>query len=106
MEIGRRSKTDGTGVLFCTNLPAPATSCRVAGVACTASAQCCAGEPCSGGFCGGVETLPHAIYPLMGGSFVTGFENGTSCDFDFYKVNGAFKLYDSGFRCCFDAQPD
>ncbi|MFO0761413.1 MAG: MopE-related protein [Byssovorax sp.] len=99
-------KSDGTGALYCTNLPAPATSCRAAGVACTASAQCCNGEPCTGGVCGGPAMVPGAIYPLMGGSFVTGFENGASCSFDFYKVASTFKLYDSGFRCCFDAPPN
>jgi hypothetical protein len=98
--------TDGTGPLYCVNTPAPAKSCRALGVACTLATQCCNGEPCTGGFCGGAETLPHSTYPLMGGSYVTGLDTGAACDFEFYKVTDTFKLYDTGFRCCFDAKPD
>jgi hypothetical protein len=97
---------DPSGGLYCANTPAPAKSCRAVGVACSLSTQCCGGEPCTNGVCGGAETLPGAIYPLMGGSFVTGVETGAACSFDFYKVDGTFKLYDTGFRCCFDAAPN
>jgi hypothetical protein len=41
----------------------------------------------------------------MGGGYVTVEEEGATCDFDFYKVNPAYKLFDAGFRCCFDANP-
>ncbi len=98
--------TDGTGALHCANLPAPAKSCRGVGVACSQATQCCGGEPCASGVCGGPESLPGAIYPLMGGSFVAGVEAGAACTFDFYKVDSTYKLYDTGFRCCFDAKPD
>lgn len=46
-------------------------------------------------------------FVLMGGAFnssdPTG--NGSRCDFTFYNVGANFKLYDVGFRCCFDSNP-
>ena len=45
------------------------------------------------------------VYPLMGGAFNSPVENGASCDFDFYVVDQSFALIDTGFRCCFDADP-
>jgi hypothetical protein len=93
------------GTLYCTNLPAPATSCRARGVACTNNNQCCGGEVCSAGLCGGANTLPQAIYPLMGGSFSSIDPNGATCSFDFFTVAADFKLYDAGFRCCFATDP-
>jgi hypothetical protein len=44
-------------------------------------------------------------YPLMGGAFNTEAEDGAKCDFSFYSVPSTFKLFDSGFRCCFTANP-
>jgi hypothetical protein len=44
-------------------------------------------------------------YPLMGGAFNTDTESGAKCDFSFYSVASTFKLYDTGFRCCFSADP-
>jgi hypothetical protein len=44
-------------------------------------------------------------YPLMGGAFNTGAENGGACDYDFYIVDSSFQLLDTGFRCCFDGNP-
>jgi hypothetical protein len=45
------------------------------------------------------------FYTLMGGAFNTQVEDGASCQFDFYTVLSTFKLYDAGFRCCFDSDP-
>jgi hypothetical protein len=98
--------SDGTGGLFCVNAPAPVKSCRAAGVDCTLASQCCGGEPCTDGFCGGAVALVHAVYPQMGGAFTTGLDSGATCSFAFNKVSSSFKLYDAGFRCCFDANPD
>jgi len=46
-----------------------------------------------------------ATYTLMGGAFTSAAESGATCDFSFFNVNDTFKLYDAGFRCCFDADP-
>ena len=46
-----------------------------------------------------------ALYTLMGGAFNTQSEDGASCDFTFFSVDQAFKLFDMGFRCCFDVNP-
>lgn len=89
---------------YCRNL-GQASSCRARGLACTDSAECCDGDPCSDGFCGGLTALPHAVYPLFGGGYATASEAGASCDFDFFKVEPSFKLFDTGFRCCFDQDP-
>jgi len=96
---------DSSGVKYCQNTGGVAPSCRTRGVACTASAQCCGGETCVGGFCGGPATLPQSAYPLLGGAYTTGDDNGAACSFDFYKVDENFKLYDTGFRCCYDTNP-
>jgi hypothetical protein len=45
------------------------------------------------------------VFPLMGGAFNTGVENGATCTYSFYKVNSSFQLLDTGFRCCFGADP-
>ena len=45
------------------------------------------------------------VYRLMGGAFNTQAESGGRCDFEFYSVSQDFKLYDTGFRCCFDSDP-
>jgi hypothetical protein len=97
--------TNNNSNLYCRNTGVPAPSCRGVGVACTADNQCCNGERCTGGLCGGPGTLPGAVYPLLGGSYTTDSEAGATCSFDFYKVNGGFKLFDTGFRCCFDSNP-
>jgi putative metal-binding protein len=44
-------------------------------------------------------------YPLMGGGFNSESAAGSTCQFDFYTVNQTFKLFDTGFRCCFSADP-
>ncbi len=44
-------------------------------------------------------------YPLMGGAYNTADESGAQCTFDFYVVESDFQLLDTGFRCCFDANP-
>jgi hypothetical protein len=44
-------------------------------------------------------------YPLMGGAFNTQSDDGATCDFDFYAVSSSFKFFDTGFRCCFSADP-
>ncbi|MBN1607110.1 MAG: hypothetical protein JW940_10790 [Polyangiaceae bacterium] len=66
---------------------------------------CCADAPLSGGLCGGATSLPHATYPLLGGSYQTDSEDGATCDYSFFKVGYGFRLYDTGFRCCFDTDP-
>ncbi len=45
------------------------------------------------------------VYPLMGGAFNTATENGATCGFSFYSVDQNFKLFDTGFRCCFSVDP-
>ena len=44
-------------------------------------------------------------FPLMGGAYNTQSEAGATCDFSFYTVDRNFKLFDVGFRCCFDQDP-
>ena len=44
-------------------------------------------------------------YSLLGGAFDSQDENGSSCQFTFYTVDPTFKFYDTGFRCCFSADP-
>jgi len=46
------------------------------------------------------------VYPLMGGAFNTIDEDGAQCSFDFYAVDEDFQLWDTGFRCCFDTNPN
>ncbi len=96
---------DSAGVKYCQNTGGVVPSCHTRGVACTTSAQCCNGEACAGGFCGGPSAIPHATYPLLGGAYTTTNDDGGACGFDFYKVDENFKFYDTGFRCCFDADP-
>jgi Putative metal-binding motif len=45
------------------------------------------------------------LYALMGGAFDSAAEGGASCNFTFYQVDQTFKLYDTGFRCCFASDP-
>jgi hypothetical protein len=79
--------------------------CRAVGTACTANTDCCDGN-CANGYCGGMSGTPGEVYPLMGGSFNTQDENGAKCDFSFYTVDQGFELFDVGFRCCFDSDPE
>ena len=44
-------------------------------------------------------------YRLMGGAFNTDSELGATCDFSFYSVVSGFRLFDTGFRCCFASDP-
>ena len=41
----------------------------------------------------------------MGGAFNTQDETGAACNFTFYNVDQSFQLFDTGFRCCFSADP-
>ncbi|MBX3182627.1 MAG: hypothetical protein KIT72_19470 [Polyangiaceae bacterium] len=50
-------------------------------------------------------TDPNCLFSLMGGAFNTQSEDGAACGFTFYTVNSQFKLFDVGFRCCFDSNP-
>ena len=45
------------------------------------------------------------VYTLMGGAFNTQSEDGAACDFTFFSVDASFRLFDVGFRCCFDSNP-
>ncbi|MDC3959673.1 MopE-related protein [Polyangium jinanense] len=44
-------------------------------------------------------------YPLLGGAFNTQAESGAQSDFTFYTVDQNFQFFDTGFRCCFAANP-
>jgi len=44
-------------------------------------------------------------YRLMGGAFNTASDAGATCSFTFYSVTDTFKFFDTGFRCCFSADP-
>jgi hypothetical protein len=44
-------------------------------------------------------------YRLMGGAFSSSAEDGAQCGFTFYSVDQNFKFFDTGFRCCFSADP-
>ncbi|MBI5533337.1 MAG: hypothetical protein HY898_11510 [Deltaproteobacteria bacterium] len=44
-------------------------------------------------------------YKLMGGAFNTQSEDGAACQFTFYTVDQNFQFFDTGFRCCFSADP-
>jgi hypothetical protein len=44
-------------------------------------------------------------YKLMGGAFNTQVDSGATCGYAFYTVDQNFKLFDTGFRCCFTADP-
>ena len=52
-------------------------------------------------------TATQAGFALMGGAFDTQDPTGegASCSFTFYNVDNAFKLFDVGYRCCFDTDP-
>jgi hypothetical protein len=41
----------------------------------------------------------------MGGAFNNSSEDAAACDYDFYVVDNSYQLHDTGFRCCFDADP-
>ncbi len=100
--VAGESGTCGGG--YCRNL-GQATTCRARGVSCDESAQCCGGDACVEGLCGGPTSLPHTVYPLLGGGFATAEAESATCDFEFFKVESSFKLFDTGFRCCFDSDP-
>ena len=95
-----------------------ADTCVATGIACTdadgnglcdqygaGSLPCCDRAAPTRGFCGGDWSLPHAAYPLLGGSYRSITEESAMCTYDFLKVDGDFRLFDSGFRCCFDQNP-
>jgi len=52
-------------------------------------------------------TATQSSFVLMGGAFNTSDPTGegAKCSFSFYNVDNTFKLFDVGFRCCFDADP-
>ncbi len=57
---------------------------------------------------GCTQTTPgnsQCVYTLMGGAFNTESEDGAACNFTFFSVNSNFRLFDTGFRCCFDTNP-
>jgi hypothetical protein len=41
----------------------------------------------------------------MGGAFNSQSQDGSTCGFTFYTVDDEFKFFDTGFRCCFTANP-
>ncbi len=60
----------------------------------------------SPGGCSLTNPAGTCLFSLMGGAFNTQSEDGAACDFTFYTVDNKFKLFDTGFRCCFDSNPD
>ncbi len=96
---------------------ADAATCVADGIRCTDADSnevcdeyglpCCDSAGPAGGSCGGAWTLPHAVYPLLGGSYRSDSaqDQGAICDYTFFKVSSDFRLFDSGFRCCFDEDP-
>ena len=52
-----------------------------------------------------ITRLNPTTYTLMGGAFDSASEAGATCDFTFYNVDDEFKFFDTGFRCCFSANP-
>jgi hypothetical protein len=56
--------------------------------------------------CSPTNPASTCLFSLMGGAFNTQSEDGATCDFSFFTVDKAFKLFDVGFRCCFDTKPD
>ncbi len=44
-------------------------------------------------------------YAVLGGGFTNDSEDAASCAFTFYSVDQTFAARDTGFRCCFDADP-
>ncbi len=60
----------------------------------------------SSGGCGLTDPAGTCLFSLMGGAFNTQSEDGAACNFTFYTVDNKFKLFDTGFRCCFDTSPD
>jgi hypothetical protein len=76
----------------------------------TDAVPCCADAPLGADgdgntFCGGPLLLPHSAYPLLGGSYLTADESSAMCDYSFFRVDWDFRLFDTGFRCCFDSDP-
>ncbi len=47
----------------------------------------------------------NSSYKLVGGAFDTQDPNGATCDFTFYTVSQSYQFFDTGFRCCFSADP-
>ena len=45
------------------------------------------------------------VYPLMGGSYLNDSETGAVCGLSSFVADGAARLEDTGFRCCFDQDP-
>jgi hypothetical protein len=52
-----------------------------------------------------ITKLSTSVYPLMGGSNLTASEAGAACQFSAYIVDQNFQFADTGFRCCFTADP-
>ncbi len=52
-----------------------------------------------------ITRISSGVYNLLGGAFDSQDETGSSCNFTFYTVDSTFKFYDTGFRCCFAADP-
>ncbi len=45
------------------------------------------------------------LYKLMGGAYNTVSEDGMACGFEFFTVDQNFRIYDTGFRCCYGVNP-
>jgi hypothetical protein len=94
-----------------------ASSCVTRGIVChddnddgcddygDGQAKCCEDAPLVDDVCGGPLVRPHSVYPLMGGSYVTLTDTAAECSYDFFKVTWPLRLFDAGFRCCFDTDP-
>lgn len=41
----------------------------------------------------------------MGGAYTTAHADGARCQFQSYWVDPNFRMYDTGFRCCFTSNP-
>jgi hypothetical protein len=52
-----------------------------------------------------ITSVNATTFKIMGGAFNTQAESGATCSFDFYATDDDFKFYDTGFRCCFSADP-
>jgi hypothetical protein len=55
--------------------------------------------------CTQTATNSTCLFTLMGGAYNSDSENGASCDFTFFTVDAQYKLFDVGFRCCYDSNP-
>ena len=45
------------------------------------------------------------VLAVMGGASIRRSETGAQCGFTFYQVDSTYSGFDTGFRCCFSADP-